>query len=424
MTFRKLEKSLLLRVEERVRELLPEAHVRSTRHTVTIKWQDLKGEVPVRALTTLCLGEERSNWGAIAGGYCNLIESRTRAWFGPALSDDSQLERVFPAVMTTSEDDALIYEAAPVESLQVASVPWLDGLRIEFDYRGDGAYRRLFRRDLEALGLTAEDVLERANANMAAMIDHIPLSPVGPTEPHQRIFVARSEGMAPALLCSEAGHQVLLDTLAAVEQTGKVLACAPRSGLLYFCNMRDKAAASRMVALAWQQHGEDDDSSVPLSPRLFTIASVGKAKYLDFGLKPDRVASWNIHPLGLVRLCVPEDWWVSEQDGRHVIWRTDDGPRLRVRLVESGAGSALAGHELAERVRARHNSTSDIGHGFFNGLPWAWVDTGFHGGFATASMFVVCPEGMAIVQTEIPEGAASSDQLTLQKIIATVAPIG
>ncbi len=72
-------------------------------------------------------------------------------------------------------------------------------------------------------------------------------------------------------------------------------------------------------------------------------------------------------------------------------------------------------------MRAQHQSETEVGYGFFNGLPWLWVDTGKKDTYSTSSMFVVLPDGLVLFQSEITEGADQVDTVTLQKIIATVA---
>ena len=422
MNYRRLEKSLLLRVEERLRELLPEAKVRAGRTSIRIALESFEGEIQVKALTSACLKEDRKNWGAIAGGFCNLVAARVQSWFGPALRGKDALSRIFPAIEATDPtEDSILREAAPRAGLMVVEMAWLEGLRIEYDYRGGEGNRRLLLRDLESLGLTAYELAKIADENLAAAAESVAMQPVGPAGVDSRIYCAEVDGTAPGLLTGRAGHAALFEALQRDGLTpGRILACAPRSNLLYFCDSGDKSAASSMVALAWRAFEADHSQSVPLSPRLFAITAPGDIRYIDVGLKPERVADWTVESIGEVSFAVPPGWRFDLQDERYVLWTSSQGPRVRVRMVPSGGGSPKAAHELAERVRSRHRLNVHIGHGFFNGLPWAWVDTGMHSGCATASMFVVVGTGLAILQTEVPSESSPEEQVALQKAIATI----
>ena len=422
LNFRRLEKSLLLRVEDRLRDLLPDAQVKSTKNTIVITWDTFQGEVTVTALTTACLAEERSNWGAIAGEFCNLVAARVQSWFGGALSDTSELQSVFPAVEAADPiEDALLREAAPTDELRIASQDWLDGLRIEFDYRGASGQRRLLLRDVTGLQVDIAHLAAAANKNLAEAADTVEIVAVSTTGAGANIYCAEVDGIAPGLLTGVQGHTRLFATYeASGTAPRRILACAPRSNLLYFCDIANKSAASEMVSLSWRAFEADSTESVPLSPRLFTLSAPGEIGYLDVGLTKDRVPDWDVQTIGSVNLAIPPGWRVDEQDGQHVLWTSGDGPRVRVRLVPSGGGSPKKAHELAERVRSRHGVSAPIGHGFFNGLPWAWVDTGVHSECATASMFVVLSSGLAVLQTEVPTTSEQGDQSSLQRAIATI----
>jgi hypothetical protein len=427
MNYRRLEKSLLLRVEERLGQLLPEAKVHSTRTSIRIKWDEFEGGVDVKALTNACLNEERQNWGAIAGGFCNLVAARVHAWFSAPLEASNALEHVFPAIEAVDPgEDAIIREAAPDPELLIIEVDWLDGLRIEYDYRGPAGSRRLLQRDLRTLGLTSDELAARADQNLAKAAESVPLLPVGTSGSANHILCAEVDGTGPGLLTGRGGHAALFDALAKTGRTAeRLLACAPRSDLIYFCDSADKAAASEMVALAWRAFEAEDSQSVPLSPRLFSVIESGDIRYIDVGLTPERVPDWTVESIGPVAFAVPPGWRIDLQDNRYVLWTSSTGPRVRVRMVPSGGGSPKAAQELAERVRNRHGIPVHIGHGFFNGLPWAWVDTGVHSECATASMFVVVDAGLVILQTEVPSDSTAAEQAALQRAIATIhKPLG
>jgi hypothetical protein len=187
---------------------------------------------------------------------------------------------------------------------------------------------------------------------------------------------------------------------------------------------------SRLAAAAWADFETEDDSSYPLSARLFTVSDRPEVKFLDHGAPFDRFPEWRPTLVGPVQFAIPEAWQVSLQGDRWVIWTSAGGPRVRVRQVDGEGGSPLAGYELADRVRQKQRQTRsergepdiELGHGFFNGLPWTSVDTGTHDGIATASLIVVLPDAIAVLQTEIPTGAPAGEQVTLQKIISTLRP--
>lgn len=420
----KLTRSMHKRVVDRLRELLPDAEISpSEEDEIHIRLRELDGTVRISAMVAACHREDRSNWGPIAGSFCNLVVSRVNANFEPPLMDDDALSRVFPVVQPAMDaEDRLIREATPLPDLLVANKPWLDGLRVEFDYAGDSVRRRLFDRDLMLLGVQIEDVETKALANMRGVIGQLKIQPIANSKLRGRVLVIHGEGYAPAMLRSADGHAAMFAALEDHGQSGvtKILACAPLSDQVTFCNIRDKHAASVMVRRAWALFESDTTESVPLSSRLFTVAKDGEARYLDVGLGGDRMGDWALNDLGPCTLRAPDDWQVTEQAGRWVVWPGVEGPRVRVTIAASGNGSPQAATQLAERVRQKHAIEVDVGYGFFNGLPWAWVDTGFHDGFQTASMFVVLPGHLAILQTEIPEDAAQNHAVTLQKIIATI----
>lgn len=413
-------------MRDRLQELLPDAEIAaSSAVELKVKLRGLDGAVSISALASICHDEDRSMWGPIAGSFCNLVVSRVNAHFADSVADPAALNEVLPNIAVDAGlEDVLIAEASPLEDLVVAREPWLDGLRVEFDYRQpDGEMRQLFRRDLAHLGVGAAEVADRAVANMARLIHSLPITPAGPSEVEARVLAVREEGAAPAMLRSPAGHEAMF---AALERRGqenvrKVLACIPRSDLLLFSNVRDRAATSAMVARAWAALEADDAGGVPLTPRLFAVDGPGQVKYFDVGVSPDRVPDWKEHPLGAAAtLRVPEEWWFTEREDRWLIWPGAGGPRIRARLVSAGAGSPSAASQLAERVRAKHQIEADVSYGYFNGCAWAWIDTGHRDAHATASMFVTLPTGIAILQTEVPDGTEQRSAVTLQKIIATI----
>ncbi len=175
-----------------------------------------------------------------------------------------------------------------------------------------------------------------------------------------------------------------------------------------------------MVGVGWEDFAADVPEGVPLTERLFAVGEPGDIRYLDVGLASDRVAEWQEHRVGPLTLRTPPEWWVTAQDDRWVIWPGPGGPRVRIRFANEGPFSAHKTHILAEKLRIRMDSDMPVGHGFFNGLPWSWVDTGFREDHATASMFIGLAESLAIVQTEIPDAAEPSMAVVVQKIIATV----
>jgi len=432
MTLQKLEKSLILRVEQRLAELLPDAEVRATRRSIRIKWNDLDCEVTVRALADACISEDRGTWGAIAGGFCNMVASRVHAHFGRHLATNRELARVVPVLVADNPiEDALIAAAAPTPALDIASFPWLDGFRLEFEYRCEGDARRVFRRDLETLRTGVDGLCVAALDNVAEAVSSLKFSNIGESEGDGALLCLSDEPMAPALLASDAGQKAILDALHSYGVTGnRVLAAAPRNDRIYACSMKSKAAMSRLAAAAWADFETEDDSSYPLSARLFTVSDRPEVKFLDHGVPFGRFPEWRQTLVGPVQFAIPESWQVSLQGDRWVIWTSAGGPRVRVRQVEGHGGSPLAGYELADRVRQKQHQTRvdrgepdiELGHGFFNGLPWTSVDTATHDGIATASLVVVLQGGIVVLQTEIPNGAPASEQVTLQKIISTLRP--
>ena len=117
----------------------------------------------------------------------------------------------------------------------------------------------------------------------------------------------------------------------------------------------------------------------------------------------------------------PASWSSLDQEGKWLFWPGGDGARVRVNCVEKSVGSAASAVNLAQRLWGKHGPETEIGYGFFNGLPWACVDTGVHQGHTTASIFIVLPSGIAILQTETPEGTSPEDAAVLQKVVATFA---
>ena len=424
MDLRKLKRSLLLKVVARLKELHPEASVTAEgEELIRLDLGDRSGEVRIAAMAEACHAEDRSNWGAIAGGFTNLVASRINAWYATPLAGAASLEQLLPAICGIDpRADRLIAEGTPTEELAVVGVPWLDGLRVELDC-GDAG--RVLARDLASLGVTLDEAVARGLENMDRMVPQIGMARLSDSGVASRVCAVRKEGLAPAMLYSEAGRAKLLQAVsqASRDRSAKVLACAPRSGSVYCCNLKDKAATAHMVGRAWAEFDGAKGDGIPLSPRLFTYAEPSTVRFLDVGIGYDRVAEWRAHDLGQATFRTPDDWWVKKQDEKWILWAGADGPRIRLRFVTAGGGSPSAARQLAERVRQKHASAAEIGHGFFNGLPWAWVDTGFHEGFATASMFVVLPKSLLVIQTEIP-AEAGAQAVEMQKIIATVAPSG
>lgn len=430
MTVRRLEKSLLLKVEQRLAELLPDAEVRATRRSIRIRWKLLDCEIAVRALAEACIREDRGAWGAIAGGFCNLVAARVRAYFGRPISLKSELAAVLPILMADDPvEDALLQAAAPTPGLELTQFPWLDGFRLEFDYRGDGAQRRVFRRDLDSLGMTLEDVCGTALENLDMRSGELQFERFGEGEGEHVVLRCIRDGVAPALLAAEFGQRALLAALgAAGASASRALAMAPRSDRVYVCSMKSKAAMSRLCAYGWGDFETDNHDTLPLSPRLFTVTDEPQVRFLDHGAPIERYPEWRVTDLGPVRFAIPAGWHVSLQGDRWVIWTSNDGPRVRVRDLETKGGSPVAGFELADRVRQkqragrleRNEADVELGHGYFNGLAWTSVDTGAHDGIATASLFVVLPSTLVVLQTEVPAGAPPAEQIAMQRIISTI----
>jgi hypothetical protein len=456
MTLRKLEKSLLLKVEQRLAELIPDAEVRSTRRSLRIRWSPSGGlaglpprsasgavalstrnvldcEISVRALAEACIGEDRAAWGPIAGTFCNLVAARVNAFFAEPLSRKHDLDRIFPILVADDPiEDALQLAAAPTPALAVASTPWLEGFRIEFEFRGPGTHRRLFLRDVEPLGDSAESVATSAFANLDVIAGDLPLDPVDDERGDGVLLCCKSEDFAPLLLATEAGQRAILEALALHgASAGRALVCIPRTDRLYVCSMKTKAAMSRLVATSWADFEADDTEAAPLSARLFTVSEQLVVRFLDPGQPALKFPEWRVTSVGPVQFAVPDSWQVSQQGDRWVVWTSNDGPRVRIRDVEGRSGAPLAGFEMAERMRQKQRVARaergepdvELGHGFFNGLPWTSVDTGTHDGVATASLFVVLPTEIVVLQTEIPVGSPPNEQMTLQKIISTIHPV-
>ena len=433
MTLRKLEKSLLLKVEQRLQQLIPDAEVRSTRRSLRIRWNELDCEITVQALAEACMHEDRGSWGAIAGSFCHLVAARVHAFFGEPLSREVDLERVYPSLVADDAvEDALLAAAAPTPALAIAGFPWLDSFRVEFDYRGPGAHRRVFIRDIDTIGTSVETVFQRARQNLDQLAPDLPFEAVGEQTGDAVVLVCRSDSFAPTLLATETGQKAILAALgAALATNSRALACAPRSDRLYVCSMRSKGAMSRLCAAAWRDFETDEVDSLPLSPRLFTVSDQPQVKLLDPGQPAERFPEWRVTAVGSVQFAVPDAWQVSQQGDRWVIWTSAEGPRVRIRNAQGRGGSPLAGYELAERMRQKHRPARDargepdveLGHGFFNGLPWTSVDTGLHEGCTTASLFVVLDREIVVLQTEIPTGCQASEQMALQKIMSTIHPV-
>ena len=421
----KLRRSLHQRVKERLRELLPEAEIHTLdSSTLTLKHGEIDGLVTLDAMVEECHHESRDAWGPIAGEFCQLVASRVELAATPALSDPAELDRLVPSVLPIfPETDRMVAEGTPDDGLLVAWRPWMDGIRVEFDYRGEDMGRRLFVRDVLAMGVTMGEVEEKAKANMARLVPVLNVTRLGTSGVDSQIFVVKAEGNGPAMLWADSGHKAMFMTLSKARQaTNKVLATAPRSDLLLFCSMKNKAAASHMVSYAWEIFESDDADGVPFSPRLFSIAGPGNLNFVDVGLSADKLAEWTVTDMGAAVIRHPTSWSSLDQEGKWLIWPGGDGARVRVTFVDKGAGSVASAVQLAQRVREKHESEAETGYGFFNGLPWAWVDTGIHQGHATASMFIVLPAGMAILQTEVPDGTSPEDAAVLQKVVATFAP--
>lgn len=430
----KLKRSLLPRVRERLEELLPAATIAVVGERIRIETDDFDGSIGLDALAASCHTEDRKSWGQIAGSFCNLVVSKVRASEAPPLVGDV-LTGLLPALVpSTPREDALIREATPDDGLTAASEPWLPGIRIELLYEQPEGRRRVLLRDVAALGLTTQALVKRATENLQLRLPAVKVVALADDPVGRRIFTFRAEAVAPTLLLSPEAHRRMyaVVTRFAEGPVKKILALAPRSDTLFFCDLKDKAATSRMAGAGWADNDADADEGIPLTPRLFTVGEGGEVKYLDVGIGADRVADWKRHVLGPVALRAPPDWRAVGSDGKWIV-SPPSGPRVRVRLVnESTATSpgappapctAYTAHALAERLKARVGSVVDTGHGFFNGLPWAWVDTGFHDGHATASMFVASPKGIVVLQTEVPEHAEPAQGVTLQKVVATIAPV-
>ena len=428
MELDKLKRSLLVRVEERLRELLPDAEVKARADRLAIRLRGLSGEISVDALATVCHGEDRAVWGVIAGNFCNLVVSRVQAHFRSSLSDPAILDEVFPLLLPESQmEDRLVREATPLSDLNVACEEWLPGIRVEFGYAdpNTGEGRRVFERDLARLGTHGSVMLERAAKNLKGILPLLPIEPVTSEERHTWVMSVRREGVGPSVLLSSAGHQSMMQALqqAGLKEPGKLVACAPRSNLLLFTSVKDRAAASRMVAHAWAEYDADAPDSVPLSPRLFVISEPGSVRFLDVGLDASRLSDWPEHDLGHATVRAPSIWQCERQGGG--LWQLTAGPGqplARIRFVETANRSPAAASLLAERVRAKHRSTTEVGYGFFNGIAWAWVDTGVHEQASTASMFLALPSCICVLQTEVPEGAEASHSLVLQKVVASIYP--
>ncbi len=419
---KKLKRSLPRLIRRRLEELLPDATIEPEDRwgsVLRIRQGDLEGTIRVDAVAEACHRVDRSSWGPIAGSFCNLVVSRVEAHSAPPLEGHAALDRIFPAVQPDdAEEDRLVREATPTDDLLPVGLPWLEGIRIEFDYVDPTAGRRLFARDLKTLGIDVDGLLERALRNMEREVPGIELKSWSAAP---GVYIARGEGIAPAMLRAPAGHRSMLTRVRKqAPEADRILAAAPRSDRLLFCSLSDRSLASARVAEAWRLHEADDETGVPLTPRLFVVSRPGDVRFLDVGLGPDRLGDWTPHRFGPAVFRAPPAWRVGRQGDQWVLWPGGDGPRIRIRTATAGAGSPYAASQLAQRVRARHGMETEVGYGYFNGHPWAWVDTGIHQGFATASMFVVFPECTVVLQTEVPENLDPQDAATVQKIIASV----
>jgi len=419
----KLKRSLILKIRDQLANLMPESDFTERDGAIDVKHGELEGTVQIDALVQLCLNEERSNWGLIAGEFCNLVMSRVMASMAPLVDGTSQMNDVVPAVVPIQSDyDQMIVEATPTDGLQVVGQDWLPGLRIEFDYRSAAMSRRLFNRDLAALGFELDQLMALAVDNLRKCLSDVEIKPIGTGEVTQRILCARGEGIAPALLLSAPAHSSMFEQLSEIAGSSvpKVVAIAPRTDLVVFCDVRDRSAASLMVSTAWASIEADTPDGIPLSPRLFSISGPGEVAFFDVGLSAEKTSDWTEHKIATVILRAPERGQLETAGDHWKLAPEGGGPELKLSCSLDGAGSPIAARRAAEKRKADSGSSVEITHGFFNGLPWARAELGKQDGANRAAMYVVTPFGMYSLDTCVPDGSPPPAMLELQKILSTL----
>ena len=412
-----------LRVVERLRNLLPEVTFEPDGDVEIVALPGLVGSIRFEALADACHREDRSSWGAIGGEFCNLVVSRIRAHQAGPVTDAKALDALFPVLVPDEAvADAMIREATPTADLAVASQPWLPGLRVELHYGGAGSGGRLLVRDVEALRRPLMLLVPQAIGNLVRLTSILPSGPLGERGGAARVLAIRLADSAPAMLLADSAHLRMFDELEARSGTRphKVLAMAPTHDLLLYADVQDKAATSFMVGEAWRRNVAVEPRTYPLSARIFSVDGPGKVRYLDVGLGSAQCPGWTTNRIGPVTFLAPEDWRVGGADGGFQLAPESGSPRLVVRPEGVDGATPATAHERAVALHRSSASGLEVGHGFFNDLAWAWVDTGVRSGAATACMFVAVEGGVVSIETEAPETMPPRDRVLLQKVIATV----
>jgi len=426
MDLDKLERSLLKRVVERVQQLLPEATVREQGGQLAIQLGSLEGQCSVRPLAEACLRVDRTQWGGIAGSYCQVIVRRAQEHSIPPMEGDAVLAEILPTIVPcVPEDDALIMGATPSPGLQSARVDWLPGWNIEFVRMHDGNGQRVRQCDVEQLDVTVDAMRDQAIANLKERVPELSIEPVGDDELSEKVMVTRGGGVAMSmLLCPEAHHRMFtLLSMFGDAPAKRILAVAPRTNVVFFADMKEAEAVALMVSMAWQAYENDAEPGVPVSPHIVIIKGDGDIDMHDVGLGTTRLTNWFGHALGSIRVMAPNTWEVSTE-APYSLRAPSDECRVDVTLEEERVTTPYELHQRAREYADEHAVQRPIGYGFFHALPWAWVDRGLDEEDPGGAMFVGLPGGLATFETHLPPGGGGHWALTVRKILATVTLIG
>jgi|GEM_PF-6763805 hypothetical protein len=419
MDLGKLERSLLRRVIDRVQHLLPEADVSVSDGLMVLQWNTLDAQFSLGALATACHAVDRKEWGGLTGWYCNLVVAHVRDHFREVLSGDDELTQIIPLIVAASPlDDSIMESAMPTPDLQTAHMDWLAGFRVEFVRSREGKNRRVCVRDVKGLGETAESLLSRAIENLEPMTKNLKMDPLGDDELLEKIVVINGPSVATAALLSAGIHHRMFTLLSVLGDSPakRILCVAPRSTQVFFCDVKEVAAVAAMVAKAWTMVDDPKEEGFPLSPRLFAVKGEGDVALHDVGLPSSRVPDWVEQDLEFCTLRTPSDWSMDEGDRGILLSAAGGEVRIQAILDRSAHSTAFEVLQRAEDHAELQGVEEPIQTGFFQGLPWAWVD----GQSDKGAMFVGLSNGLVTFEIFAPEGTSANLLMTIRKVLATI----
>ncbi|HIA02735.1 MAG TPA: hypothetical protein EYN66_12645 [Myxococcales bacterium] len=282
----------------------------------------------------------------------------------------------------------------------------------------------MLHRDLEGLGLSEEQLFDRAKRNMTHFVSQIAFEPLGDEGVDSRILHLKSAGAAPSLLSAEMTHEKLFEWFESSDgsDTGHLVAAIPQTDTLLCCRARDREATARLVGYGWSIFGDELKNSIPLTIRSFSISAPGDVKFEDMGRTEDDLKGWNSHSMGDLVFRCPEDWGVhSKGEGNWDMASNTqtDGPSIEVLVVANGTDGPSQIHEMAVEENGTEGE-KPIAFGFFNAIPWVRVDSGQADGVSRSKLFVGASGQVLMVSTAIPGDSAMPDIMTMQKVLTSM----